>query len=107
METEKKEWLRDLLQEVQLEQFYVKIRDTLQVTRSVKNNTSYVSFLCLIFIEDFSCHTLCVNRLKHFEYVKAEDLERIGMAKPAVRRLLDCVKKKRQKNKKSILDKVV
>jgi len=29
------EWLRSLLQEVQLEQFYVKLRDDLQVTRSV------------------------------------------------------------------------
>ena len=30
---ESSEWLLDLLREVQLEQFYVKLRDTLQVTR--------------------------------------------------------------------------
>ena len=30
---ESSEWLRSLLQEVQLEQFYVKLRDNLQVTR--------------------------------------------------------------------------
>lgn len=33
MDFERKEWLRELLQEVQLDQFYVKIRDTLQVTQ--------------------------------------------------------------------------
>src|SRR6218665_609115 len=32
-ESESSEWLLELLQEVQLEQFYVKLRDTLQVTR--------------------------------------------------------------------------
>ena len=47
---------------------------------------------------DFLC------RLSHFEYVKVEDLEKIGMGKPAIRRLMDIVKKK--KPKKSILDKV-
>ena len=31
-------------------------------------------------------------RLSHFDYVKNEDLEKIGMGKPAVRRLLDAVK---------------
>lgn len=34
-----------------------------------------------------------------------EDLEKIGMGKPAIRRLLDAVKKKTKK--KSILDKVL
>ena len=29
------EWLQDLLKEVQLEQFFVKLRDNLQVTRFV------------------------------------------------------------------------
>jgi len=36
-------------------------------------------------------------RLSHFEYVQSNDLERIGLSKPAVRRLLAAVK---QKNKK-------
>ena len=33
MDIEKQEWLQELLKEVQLEQFYVKLRDNLQVTR--------------------------------------------------------------------------
>jgi len=33
-ETESTDWLLDLLRDVQLEQFYVKLRDNLQVTRS-------------------------------------------------------------------------
>ena len=70
------EWLLELLNEVQLDQFYVKLRDNLQVTR-----------------------------LSHFDYVKCEDLERIGMGKPAVRRLMEAVKKRRVR-KKSLLDKV-
>jgi len=32
-ETESADWLLELLQDVQLEQFYVKLRDNLQVTR--------------------------------------------------------------------------
>ena len=34
------EWLYELLQEVQLEQFYTKLRDDLQVTRSVFRSPS-------------------------------------------------------------------
>jgi len=37
--------------------------------------------------------------------VKSEDLERIGMGKPAIRRLVDAVKKRNRK--KSLLEKVV
>ena len=33
MSEENSEWLRELLREVQLDQFYVKLRDNLQVTR--------------------------------------------------------------------------
>lgn len=36
-----------------------------------------------------------VTRLSHFEYVQLEDLERIGLGKPAARRLLEAVKKRR------------
>ncbi|XP_042864453.1 tyrosine-protein kinase sid-3-like isoform X3 [Penaeus japonicus] len=60
------EVIRTILVEVQLAQFFTRIRDDLQVTR-----------------------------LSHFEYVHAEDLERIGLGKPAARRLLETVKKKR------------
>nr|CAD7418470.1 unnamed protein product [Timema poppensis] len=49
-----------------LEQFFTRIRDDLQVTR-----------------------------LGHFDYVQAEDLEKIGMGKPGIRRLLEAVKKRK------------
>ncbi|KAL3860946.1 hypothetical protein ACJMK2_007040 [Sinanodonta woodiana] len=71
------EWLYELLNEVQLDQFYSKLRDDLQVTR-----------------------------LSHFEYVKTDDLEKIGMGKPAIRRLFDAVKRKKATlRKKGILEK--
>ena len=70
MEEESSEWLHELLLQVQLEQFYVRIRDELQV-----------------------------SRLQHFEYVQPEDLEKIGMSKPAAKRLLDIIKRKRFKSK--------
>uniref|UniRef100_A0A8D2Q5K2 non-specific protein-tyrosine kinase n=1 Tax=Varanus komodoensis TaxID=61221 RepID=A0A8D2Q5K2_VARKO len=47
------EWLLQLLAEIQLEQFYGKIRDELHVTRP-----------------------------GHFDYVKPSDLDRIGMGRP-------------------------
>lgn len=47
------EWLLELLMEVQLQQFLLRIRDELNVTR-----------------------------LSHFDYVKNEDLEKIGMGRP-------------------------
>ncbi|XP_060073718.1 activated CDC42 kinase 1-like [Ylistrum balloti] len=77
-EEDGQEWLYDLLTEVQLEQFYTKLRDNLQVTR-----------------------------LAHFDYVKGEDLEKIGMGKPAIRRLLDTVKRKRTSRKSRILEKIL
>ncbi|XP_069685930.1 activated Cdc42 kinase Ack [Periplaneta americana] len=73
------EWLYELLQDVQLEQFFTRIRDDLQVTR-----------------------------LAHFDYVQAEDLEKIGMGKPGVRRLLEAVKKRKtQQWKRNILTKLI
>ncbi|GBP42853.1 Activated CDC42 kinase 1 [Eumeta japonica] len=60
------DWLSEILQNVQLEQFYVPIRDQLQITR-----------------------------LAHFDYVHSDDLEKIGISKPGIRRLLDAVKKKK------------
>ena len=73
------EWLEDLLKEVQLEQFLERIRDELQVTR-----------------------------LAHFDYVQAEDLERCGLGKPAIRRLMEAVRKKKaQQWRKNILSKLI
>lgn len=45
-------------------------------------------------------------RLSHFDYVKTEDLERVGMSKPAIRRLQEAVKKRKNRGKKGLLDKV-
>lgn len=59
-----------LLSEIQLENFWPKISDNLQITR-----------------------------ISHFEYVRPKDLEKIGLSKPAIRRLLDAV----NKSKKSII----
>ncbi|XP_064489392.1 activated CDC42 kinase 1-like [Ornithodoros turicata] len=73
------EWLYEILREVQLEQFFLKIRDDLQVTR-----------------------------FRHFDFVQAEDLEKIGMGKPAARRLLDTIKKHRSALwKRNILNKIL
>ncbi|KDR13827.1 activated CDC42 kinase 1 isoform X2 [Zootermopsis nevadensis] len=73
------EWLYELLHDVQLEQFATRIRDDLQVTR-----------------------------LTHFDYVQAEDLEKIGMGKPGARRLLEALKKRKtQQWKRNILTKLI
>ena len=69
-EEDSSEWLYELLHQVQLEIFYVRIRDELQV-----------------------------SRMQHFEYVQPEDLEKIGMSKPAAKRLLDIIKRRRLKSK--------
>ncbi|XP_014213199.1 tyrosine-protein kinase sid-3 isoform X2 [Copidosoma floridanum] len=72
------EWLQELLHDVQLSQFFTRIRDDLQVTR-----------------------------LHHFDYVQPEDLEKIGLGKPGIRRLLDAVKKKRTTQwKKTLITKI-
>ncbi|XP_061652640.1 tyrosine kinase, non-receptor, 2b isoform X5 [Phyllopteryx taeniolatus] len=60
------EWLQELLVEVQLQQYFLRIRDDLNVTR-----------------------------LSHFDYVKNEDLEKIGMGRPGQRRLLEAVKRRK------------
>lgn len=73
------EWLYEILREVQLEQFFMKIRDELQVTRP-----------------------------RHFDFVQTEDLEKIGMGKPAARRLLDTVKKHRASQwKRNLLNRLL
>ncbi|XP_069071718.1 non-receptor tyrosine-protein kinase TNK1 [Pleurodeles waltl] len=60
------EWLHQLLRELQLDQFYAKIRDDLNVTR-----------------------------LSHFDFVRPLDLDHIGMGKPAQRRLFEAIKRRR------------
>ena len=40
-------------------------------------------------------YSVQVMQLAHFDFVGVEDLERIGVGKPAARRLLDSVKKRR------------
>jgi activated CDC42 kinase 1 len=46
--------------------------------------------------------------LTHFDYVQAEDLEKIGMGKPGARRLLEAVKKRKtQQWKRNILTKLI
>ncbi|XP_011138174.2 uncharacterized protein LOC105182451 [Harpegnathos saltator] len=77
-EDEGTEWLQELLHDVQLPQFFTRIRDDLQVTR-----------------------------LHHFDYVQPEDLEKIGLGKPGIRRLLDVVKKRRSTQwKKTLITKI-
>uniref|UniRef100_A0A3P8WN04 Activated CDC42 kinase 1 n=3 Tax=Cynoglossus semilaevis TaxID=244447 RepID=A0A3P8WN04_CYNSE len=72
------EWLMELLMEVQLQQYFLKIRDDLNVTR-----------------------------LSHFDYVKNEDLEKIGMGRPGRRRLWEAVKgRKAMCKRKSWMSKV-
>uniref|UniRef100_A0A182MW49 Uncharacterized protein n=1 Tax=Anopheles culicifacies TaxID=139723 RepID=A0A182MW49_9DIPT len=72
-------WLEELLKDVQLEQFLTRIRDELQVTR-----------------------------LAHFDYVHGDDLEKIGLGKPGIRRLLEAVKKRKaQQWRRNILSKLI
>lgn len=58
------EWLLELLMDVQLQQYFLRIRDELNVTR-----------------------------LSHFDYVKNEDLEKIGMGRPGIETLWKILKK--------------
>uniref|UniRef100_A0A182K9Z5 non-specific protein-tyrosine kinase n=1 Tax=Anopheles christyi TaxID=43041 RepID=A0A182K9Z5_9DIPT len=72
-------WLEELLKDIQLEQFLPRIRDELQVTR-----------------------------LAHFDYVHVDDLEKIGLGKPGIRRLLEAVKKRKaQQWRRNILSKLI
>lgn len=57
------QWLYQLLASVQLERFYIRMRDGLNVTR-----------------------------IEHLNYVKEADLEQIGISKPGQRRLWEAVK---------------
>lgn len=79
VEGEGAQWLEELLEETQLQMFLTKIHDDLQV-----------------------------SRLDHFQYVRTEDLEKIGMGRPAARRLLEAVKRRRRRSgSQSILGRVL
>uniref|UniRef100_A0A671W7F6 Tyrosine kinase, non-receptor, 1 n=1 Tax=Sparus aurata TaxID=8175 RepID=A0A671W7F6_SPAAU len=64
------QWLYQLLAEVQLEKFYLRVRDGLNITR-----------------------------VEHFAYVKESDLEHIGISKPAQRRLWEALKRHKVKSR--------
>ncbi|XP_050310797.1 activated Cdc42 kinase Ack [Anthonomus grandis grandis] len=71
--------VREVLVDVQLSQFFVPVRDDLQLTK-----------------------------LEHFEHARPEDLEKIGISKPGARRLLEAVKKKRaQIKKRNLINKLI
>jgi activated CDC42 kinase 1 len=73
------QWLRDILAECQLEQFYTSIKDELQI-----------------------------SRLSHFDYVHADDLLKVGLSKPRARQLLDVVKRKKTHQwRKNIIAKLI
>lgn len=74
---ESTDWLVELCRDVQLEQFASRIREELQITR-----------------------------IQHFDYVTAEDLEKISIARPAAKRLLDAVKKCKGGWRKNIFTKI-
>lgn len=60
------QWLNELLEEVGLQQFYPKLTNDLQLTK-----------------------------LSHFDFVSEEDLIQLGLSKPAARRLLAAIKKRK------------
>lgn len=73
------QWLKNILVDCQLDQFYTSIRDELQI-----------------------------SRLAHFDYVLPEDLEKLGLSKPRARQLLDVVKKKKTHQwRKNIIAKLI
>lgn len=91
--------LNQLLLEVELSQFATKIVEDLQVLPHIC--PSIVSpFSCILFVYQ-------VSRISHFDYVTTEDLMGIGMGKPAARRLLDAVKKRKGTFKKKIIQTLI
>lgn len=69
MDTTEEKRVRDLLKDIQLEQYYRQIHGKLHVTR-----------------------------LLHFDHVTEEDLDDLGMAKPEQRRLFEALKKAKKKS---------
>lgn len=60
------EWLQEVLEETGLQQFHSKLTNHLQLTK-----------------------------LSHFDYVSEEDLTQLGLSRPAAKRLLDAIKKRK------------
>lgn len=69
MDTTEEKRVRDLLKDIQLEQYYRQIHGKLHVTR-----------------------------LSHFDHVTEEDLDDLGMAKPEQRRLFEALKRAKKKS---------
>lgn len=69
MDTTEEGKVRDLLKDIQLDQFYRQIHGKLHITR-----------------------------LSHFDHVTKEDLDDLGMAKPEQRRLFEALKKAKKKS---------
>jgi len=69
MDIAEEEKVKDLLKDIQLDQFYRQIHGKLHITR-----------------------------LSHFDHVTEEDLDDLGMAKPEQRRLFEALKKAKKKS---------
>lgn len=69
MDTTEEKRVRDLLKDIQLEQYHRQIHGKLHVTR-----------------------------LSHFDHVTEEDLDDLGMAKPEQRRLFEALKRAKKKS---------
>lgn len=71
------------------------------MSNSSKNDSGdyMYTFLASIQLESFLPilkEKLQITRVSHFDYVKAKDLEKIGMSKPAIRRLLDAISRNKK-----------
>lgn len=49
-----------------------------------------------------------MSRISHFDYVTLDDLDKIGMGKPGARRLMEAIKKRKNKiRNKNLVQKIV
>ena len=64
-EVDSSEWLFGILQQVQLEQFYVRIRDHLQISR-----LSHFDYVTPEDLEKVKCYSLNLKRVYHDAYFK-------------------------------------
>lgn len=92
------ELLHQLLQDVELSQFSTRIIEELQVFACLYSLLSDLMFILVMIIL-----LKQISRVSHFDYVTTEDLMSIGMGKPAARRLLDTVKKRKGTLKKKLI----
>ena len=65
LEADSSEWLFSILQQVQLEQFYVRIRDHLQISR-----LSHFDYVTPEDLEKVKCYSLNLKRVYHDTYFK-------------------------------------